>query len=64
MGLLQPSVSAAEGEALQVVVDAIDPGCLVSDCNSKLFDFGSATSAELENIVIPLRLQAGAPRHA
>ena len=63
-GLLQRSASSAEGGALQVVVDAIDPGCLVSDCNSKLFDFGSATSAELENIVIPLRLQAGAPRHA
>jgi len=44
----------------QVVVDAIDPGCLVSDCNSKLFDFGSASAADLENIVIPLRLQAGA----
>jgi hypothetical protein len=43
-----------------VVVDAIDPGCLVSDCNSKLFDFGSASAADLENIVIPLRLQAGA----
>jgi len=41
-------------------VDAIDPGCLVSDCNSKLFDFGSASAADLENIVIPLRLQAGA----
>ena len=48
--------------AVQVVVDAVDPGCLVSDCNSKLFDFGSASSADLENITIPLRLQAGALR--
>ena len=48
--------------AVQVVVDAVDPGCLVSDCNSKLFDFGKASSADLENITIPLRLQAGALR--
>ena len=48
--------------AAQVVVDAVDPGCLVSDCNSKLFDFGSASSADLEDITIPLRLQAGALR--
>ncbi len=53
---------ALDPAAAQVVVDAVEPGCLVSDCNSKLFDFGSASSADLENITIPLRLQAGAPR--
>ncbi|KAK9819074.1 hypothetical protein WJX81_000974 [Elliptochloris bilobata] len=58
--LLQPAV---DDYFAQVVVDAIDPGCLVSDCNSKLFDFGSATSADLENIVIPLRLQAARHCH-
>ena len=44
---------------LQVVVDAIDPTCIVSNCSSKTFDFGSVKEAELTDISIPLQLQIG-----
>ena len=42
---------------LQVVVDAIDPSVLVSQCASKTFDFGSVTEPELTSFAIPLQLQ-------
>ena len=42
---------------LQVVVDAIDPSMLVSQCASKTFDFGSVTEPELTSFAIPLQLQ-------
>lgn len=44
---------------LQVVVDAIDPTVLVSQCASKTFDFGSVTEPQLTNFTIPLQLQIG-----
>ena len=47
---------------LQVVVDAIDPSVIVSQCASKTFDFGSVTEPELTNFTIPLQLQAGTLR--
>ena len=46
---------------LQVVVDAIDPSVIVSQCASKTFDFGSITDPELVNFTIPLQLQIGMP---
>lgn len=46
---------------LQVVVDAIDPSVIVSQCASKTFDFGSITDPELINFTIPLQLQIGIP---
>ena len=42
---------------MQVVVDAIDPACLVSACASRQFDFLEMQEAELLNIVIPLDLE-------
>ena len=44
---------------LQVVVDAIDPSVIVSQCASKEFHFGTVTEAELINFSIPLKLQIG-----
>jgi type I protein arginine methyltransferase len=46
---------------LQVVVDAFDPSVLVSTCETKTFDFGTITEAEMADIVIPLDLQVAAP---
>lgn len=43
----------------QVVVDAIDPGAIVSACVSKTFDFGTVQEKELHDIRIPIELQAG-----
>ena len=44
---------------LQVVVDAIDPSCLVSGCATRQFDFLEMQEEELYNIVIPLDLEVG-----
>jgi type I protein arginine methyltransferase len=52
---------AAAGYFSQVVVDAIPPNVLVSNCTSKTFDFSTCTEAELHDIVIPLSLQVAAP---
>lgn len=43
----------------QVIVDAIDPSAIVSNCATKTFDFGSIKESELTNITIPLQLQVG-----
>lgn len=50
---------AAAAYFTQVVVDAIDPSVIVSQCASKTFDFGSITDPELINFTIPLQLQIG-----
>jgi hypothetical protein len=42
-----------------VVVDAIDPRCLVSGCISHTIDFATATEAELQDISIPLAFPMG-----
>ena len=47
---------AASGYFRQVVVDAVDPACLVSGAETRVVDFGSATAAELARVVVPLRL--------
>lgn len=44
---------------LQVIVDAIDPSVIVSNCATKTFDFGSIKESELTDITIPLQLQVG-----
>lgn len=44
---------------MQVVVDAIDPSAIVSNCATKTFDFGSIKESELTDITIPLQLQIG-----
>jgi hypothetical protein len=45
----------------QVVVDAFDPGILVSGCATRVFDFATVSEAELHNIDIPLELTVGTP---
>lgn len=54
---LRPLREAA-GEAYfrQVVVDAVDPACLVSAAETAVVDFGSATAEELARVSVPLRL--------
>lgn len=47
---------AASGYFRQVVVDAVDPACLVSGAETRVVDFGSATVEELTRVVVPLRL--------
>ena len=49
---------------MQVVVDAIDPRCLVSGCVSHTFDFATTTEAELQDISIPLSFPMGAALHS
>lgn len=44
---------------VQVVVDAIDPSAIMSNCATKTFDFGSVKESELTDITIPLQLQIG-----
>ena len=44
---------------MQVVVDAIDPRCLVSGCVSHTLDFATTTEAELQDIRIPLSFPMG-----
>ena len=44
---------------IQVVVDAIDPSCLVSACASRQYDFLEMHEQELHNIVLPLDLEIG-----
>lgn len=45
---------------VQVVIDAFDPGLLVSHTNSHVIDFMTATENDLLDIHIPLDLKAGA----
>lgn len=52
---------AADGYFRQVVVDAIDPACLVSGAETRIVDFGNATAAELARVVLPLRLVMATP---
>lgn len=47
---------AASGYFRQVVIDAVDPACLVSGAETRVVDFGSATVEELARVVVPLRL--------
>lgn len=44
---------------MQVVVDAFDPSVLVSDCATRVFDFGTMKEEELYDISIPLSLTVG-----
>lgn len=44
---------------MQVVVDAVDPQLLVSDCVTRTFDFDTIREEELHDIVIPLHLDIG-----
>ena len=53
-GSLYPALS------LQVVIDAIPPAVLVSDCSSKTFDFGTIPDEDLLDIKLPLQLHIGA----
>lgn len=46
---------------LQVVVDAFDPSILVSGVATRVFDFSTATEAELRVIELPLELTVSAP---
>ncbi len=41
------------------MVDAFEPNVLVSDCASKVFDFGTVTEAELADITIPINVTVG-----
>ncbi|KAI8468281.1 MAG: putative histone-arginine methyltransferase CARM1 [Monoraphidium minutum] len=52
---------AAESYFAQVVVDAFDPSILVSGCATRVFDFATATEADLADIEIPLSLTVAAP---
>lgn len=45
---------------LQVVVDAIDPSCLVSSPLHYPIDLTTATQEQLQHIHVPLRFQIGA----
>ncbi|KAK9909649.1 hypothetical protein WJX75_005586 [Coccomyxa subellipsoidea] len=56
--LFQP---ALDGYFSQVVVDAIDPRCLVSTPVTHTVDFGSALESDLHDIVIPLHFPMGVP---
>lgn len=47
---------ALSGYFAQVVVDAVDPQLLVSDCVTRTFDFDTIREEELHDIVIPLHL--------
>ena len=47
-------------DAVQVVVDAIDPRCLVSGIVCHTLDFASTSEAELQDISIPLSFPMGA----
>lgn len=47
--------------ALQVVVDAIDPRVLVSECATRAFNFDSIDEKELHEINIPLSFQICKP---
>ena len=47
---------AASAYFRQVVVDAVNPACLVSGAETLVVDFGSATVEELARVVVPLRL--------
>lgn len=42
-----------------MVVDAFDPGILVSDCATRVFDFSTIAEQELYDINIPLNLAVG-----
>jgi hypothetical protein len=43
----------------QVVVDAFDPGVLVSDISTKVLDFRTVQDSELHDISIPLDYTVG-----
>ena len=44
---------------MQVVVDAIPPQCLVSNCATREFDFQTTKEEELHDFTIPLDLPVG-----
>ena len=46
----------------QVVVDAVDHNVLVAPCESRVYDFTTATEAELLDIVMPLNFAVRALR--
>lgn len=41
---------------VQVVVDAFDSSVLVSNCATKVYDFGTVPEKALHDIVIPLQV--------
>lgn len=47
-------------DAGQVVVDAIDPRCLVSGIACHTLDFASTSEADLQDICMPLSFPMGA----
>ena len=53
------SSSCSSMAALQVVVDAVDPRCLVCQPVSHYFDFRSMTEHELHDITLSLQFPAG-----
>lgn len=60
------SMHVAESQSMlplpcQVVVDAFDSSVLVSNCATKVFDFGTVPEKALHDIVIPLQLMVVAP---
>ncbi len=54
-----PTGSLRPAWPLQVVIDAIPPAVLVSDCSSKTFDFGTISDEDLLDIKLPLQLHVG-----
>ena len=53
------AASCVEVMVCQVVVDAVDPRVLVSECATRSFDFATVREEELHDITIPLDFTIG-----